>query len=100
MRLSEMKQKEVINIKDCSRLGFVGDVDIDICTGRVTALIIPGPGCLWGFLGRESEYVIPWRDVKQIGDDIILVELCIFHKSSADPLPYGLRLCGTVICYF
>ena len=76
MRLSEMKQKEVINIKDCSRLGFVGDVDIDICTGRVTALIIPGPGCLWGFLGRESEYVIPWRDVKQIGDDIILVELC------------------------
>ena len=65
MRLSEMKQKEVINIKDCSRLGFVGDVDIDICTGRVTALIIPGPGCLWGFLGRESEYVIPWRDVKQ-----------------------------------
>ena len=75
MRLSEMKQKEVINIKDCSRLGFVGDVDIDICTGRVTALIIPGPGCLWGFLGRESEYVIPWRDVKQIGDDIILVEL-------------------------
>lgn len=37
MRLSEMKQKEVINIKDCSRLGFVGDVDIDICTGRVTA---------------------------------------------------------------
>ena len=74
MRLSEMKQKEVINIKDCSRLGFVGDVDIDICTGRVTALIIPGPGCLWGFLGRESEYVIPWRDVKQIGDDIILID--------------------------
>lgn len=24
MRLSEMKQKEVINIKDCSRLGFWG----------------------------------------------------------------------------
>ena len=76
MRLSEMKQKEVINIKDCSRLGFVGDVDIDICTGRVTASSFRDLDVCGGFLGRESEYVIPWRDVKQIGDDIILVELC------------------------
>lgn len=52
MRLSEMKQKEVINIKDCSRLGFVGDVDIDICTGRVTALIIPGTWMSVGISGK------------------------------------------------
>ena len=75
MRLCELKQKEVINICDCLRLGYVGDVDFDACTGRILALIVPGPGCLWGFLGRESEYVIPWRDIQQIGDDIILVEL-------------------------
>lgn len=76
MRLSELKQKEVINIADCRRLGFVGDVEFDICTGRMTAIIVPGPGCLWGFLGRENEYVIPWCGIKQIGDDIILVKLC------------------------
>ena len=29
MRLSELKRKEVINICDCKRLGFVGDVDFD-----------------------------------------------------------------------
>ena len=55
MRLSEMKQKEVINIKDCSRLGFVGDVDIDICTGRVTALIIQGERVCDSMAGREAD---------------------------------------------
>ncbi|NBH71140.1 YlmC/YmxH family sporulation protein [Clostridiaceae bacterium] len=69
------KKKEVINICDCKRLGFVGDVEFDECTGCITHLIIPGPGCLCGIFGREKEYVIPFCDVKQIGDDIILVEV-------------------------
>ena len=61
MRICDLKQKEVINIKDCK--------------GRMIAIIVPGPGCVWGFLGHEKEYVIPFCDIKQIGDDIILVEL-------------------------
>lgn len=28
MTICDLKQKEVINIKDCKRLGFVGDVDL------------------------------------------------------------------------
>jgi YlmC/YmxH family sporulation protein len=75
MRIYDLKQKEVINVKDCKRLGFVGDVDFDIRTGSMVALIVPGPGCICGFLGREKEYVIPFGDICQIGDDIILVEL-------------------------
>ncbi len=54
MTICDLKQKEVINIKDCKRLGFVGDVDFDMKTGCMTALIVPGPGCICGFLGRES----------------------------------------------
>ena len=42
MRICDLKQKEVINIKDCKRLGFVGDVDFDICTGRMIAIIVRG----------------------------------------------------------
>lgn len=75
MRICELKQKEVINCKDCRRLGYVGDVDFDVCTGRMVAIIVPGPGCIWGFLGREKEYVIPYCDIRQFGDDIILVDL-------------------------
>lgn len=75
MRICELKQREVINVKDCKRLGFVGDVDFDISTGKMLAIIVPGPGCVWGFLGREKEYIIPFCDICQIGDDIILVRL-------------------------
>ena len=55
MRISELKQKEIINVKDCKRLGFAGDVDFDMKTGCLLALIVPGPGCFCGFLGREKE---------------------------------------------
>ncbi len=75
MRMSELKRREVINVCDCKRLGFVGDLDVDPCTGRILAIIVPGPGCVCGFLGREKEFVIPFGDICQIGDDIILVRV-------------------------
>lgn len=53
----------------------MGDIEFDEKTGCITCLIIPGPGCLCGVFGREKEYVIPYRCVKQIGSDIILVEV-------------------------
>ena len=75
MRISELKQKEIINVKDCKRLGFAGDVDYDMKTGCLLALIVPGPGCFCGFLGREKEYIIPYQDICQVGEDIILVDV-------------------------
>lgn len=75
MRICDFKQKEVINVNDCKRLGFVGDVDFDIVTGCILAIIVPGPGCFCGFLAREKEYIIPFCDIKQIGEDIILVNV-------------------------
>ena len=75
MRICELRMKEVINICDGKRLGFITDVEIDSCTGCVVALIVPGPGKLCSFLGRDTEYIIPWKCVKQIGNDIILVEI-------------------------
>lgn len=50
-------------------------MEFDACTGCITCLIVPGQGCLCGIFGREKEYVIPFCDVKQIGNDIILVEI-------------------------
>ena len=75
MRISDLKQKEVINICDCKRLGYVGDVDFDMDTGCLLAIIVPGPGCFCGFLVREKEYIIPFCDICQVGNDIILVDI-------------------------
>lgn len=74
MRICELKTKEVINIKNCHRLGFVGDVDFDMKTGCIIALIVPGPGSFCGFLCREKEYIIPFCRICQVGEDIILVD--------------------------
>lgn len=76
MRLCELREKEVINTCDCKRLGCVVDIILDICNGRIESIIIPGPGKICGFLGSDSEYIIPFECIKKIGEDIILVEIC------------------------
>ena len=75
MRLYDLKEKEVINICDCRRLGFVSDVVFEFPSGCIAAIIVPGPGHICGIFGRDTEYVIPFRCVRQIGSDIILVEV-------------------------
>ena len=67
MRLSELRQKEVINIFTCNSLGCVCDVDFDDRNGCIRFLIIPGPGRFCGVFGRDT--------IRQIGKDIILVEI-------------------------
>ena len=69
----------------------MGDVEFDEKTGCITHLIVPGPGCLCGIFGREREYVIPFCDVKQIGDDIILVEIRTLKDVNADEAWFVLR---------
>jgi YlmC/YmxH family sporulation protein len=75
MRICDLRKKEVINICDCKRLGFVADIEFEPDSGCITHLIVPGPGCLCGIFGHEKEYVIPYTEVRQIGNDIILVEI-------------------------
>ena len=41
------------------------DVDIDVCDGKVLAIIIPVPGKICGILGSDGEYVIPFGCIKK-----------------------------------
>ncbi len=75
MRLSDLRFKEVINECTCKRLGFIEDVCFDEKSGHICEVIIPVAGKCFGFFGREEEYVIPYRCIKQIGPDIVLVEV-------------------------
>lgn len=75
MRMCDLKEKEVINCRDGERLGYVCDIEFDINTGVITHLIIPGPCKIWGILGRDHEYVISFCCIKQIGTDVILVDV-------------------------
>ena len=73
-RIGELCRKEVIDVMDGSRYGYVGDAEIDLETGQVRALVVPGRLRLLGLLGREEDHIFPWAAIKRLGDDIILVE--------------------------
>lgn len=75
MRLIDLRQKEVINICDCKVLGCPVDLEFNCLTGVITALVIPGAAKFCGILGRDTDIIIPWECICQIGDEIILVNL-------------------------
>ena len=73
-RIRDFRCKEVINICDGCRLGYVGDVNVQVPEGTVVAIVVYGPCRFFGLFGKREEYYIPWKCIKKIGDDIILVE--------------------------
>ena len=73
-RVSELRYKEIINVSDGSRYGWVGDVEVDLESGQVRALVVPGRLRLFGLLGREEDRVFPWEAVRRFGADTILEE--------------------------
>ena len=83
MRIYDLKQREVINIRDGCRVGYISDIIIDREDGSVSKLIVPGTGRMFGVFGPEQEYHIPWDKVKQIGDDLVLVD-CDTSKTLVD----------------
>ena len=83
-RMRDLRCKEVINICDGCRLGYVGDLEVRIPEGQVTAIIVYGPPKFFGLFGRGEEYYIPWDCIQRIGDDIILIDKPFPHRD-ADP---------------
>ena len=75
MRICELREKEVVNVCDGERLGNICDIDFEDRTGRICTLVIPGPCKIFGIIGRDSEYLIPYECVKRIGADVVLVEI-------------------------
>ena len=73
-RIADLRCKEIINVTDGSRFGYVGDVEVDLDTGQICALVVPGRLRLFGLLGREEDRIFPWESVRRFGEDIILVE--------------------------
>lgn len=73
-RISDMRRKEVINIYDGRRFGFVCDVEFSTEDGKIDAIIVPSEVKLMGLIGKNNGVSIPWNSIKKIGDDIILVD--------------------------
>lgn len=55
--------------------GYVQDVCADLETGKITSIIVPGTNKFMSFFNQNNDIVIPWENIKCIGDDLILVEI-------------------------
>ena len=71
----DFKRKEVININDGKKLGYVQDVCADLETGMITSIIVPGENKFTSMFSNKNDIVIPWEKIHCIGDDVILVEI-------------------------
>ena len=73
----ELRRKEVINLRDGARLGAVCDLEVDLCSGTVCSIVVPGPPRFFGILRSDEELVIPYDRISKIGDDVILVDVVL-----------------------
>lgn len=92
-RITDMHDKEVINVCDGQRLGFVDDVEVDTCTAQIVSIVISGRSKLCGLMGREPDIVICWKDIEVIGEETILVNYKC-PAGSCNPCHKGPQILG------
>ncbi|SDY75574.1 sporulation protein, YlmC/YmxH family [Evansella caseinilytica] len=79
LKISDIQSKDIVNLSDGRLLGHISDLDINLETGKIEALIIGG-GKMMNLFQRDQEVIIPWKNVVKIGSDVILVR----YKSSGE----------------
>ena len=73
--LTDLKQKEVINIENGEKLGFIDDIEFDSESGKIAGFVIMGQKRLWGILGKDEDIVLSVNDIQIIGKDTVLVRI-------------------------
>lgn len=79
-RIGDLRNKQVVCVKNGCVLGFISDVEINTSDGRIEAIVIFGRPRLLGVFGREDDIVIPWSEIDVIGQETVLVV--------TDPTPF------------
>ena len=73
MRLSDLQDKDIVNVEDGKNLGKIIDVVIDE-QGNMKALIVQRTKML-NMFSNASEIEVKWNQIKKIGTDVILVNI-------------------------
>ncbi|NLY71927.1 MAG: YlmC/YmxH family sporulation protein [Clostridiales bacterium] len=76
MRLSDLGEKEIIDIRDGSRYSDLYDAELifDQRTGKIKVILVPENRSRLSFTGVVDYVQIPWNSIKKFGEDIIIVE--------------------------
>ena len=71
LRSYDLHQKEVINIRNAERLGFIDDLEVALDTGQILNLVVPRHRF---FFFRGDDCIIPWNNVVMVGKDLVLID--------------------------
>lgn len=78
MRLSDLQNKDIVNISDGRNIGNIIDVKIDALSGNILSFIIEPNKNFFKFLRSDKlDTEINWKSITKIGEDVILVKLGI-----------------------
>ena len=73
MRLSEIQNKDVINLNSGMKVGNIIDIKINSETGKIESLILEKKK-FSSIFNSNDEIEIYWTLINKIGEDVILVE--------------------------
>ncbi len=75
MKLSELYNKEIINIDTGENLGLLGNCDfvIEEKTGDINSLI-SGATRAFSIFKEQKRKEIQWKCIKKVGNDMIIIE--------------------------
>ncbi len=76
MRLSDLQDKDVVNIKDGTKIGNIIDVEIT-SDGKMNSLIVEKSKFILSRFTSKGEIKIKWEQIEKIGEDVILVSIVI-----------------------
>lgn len=71
--LTALRNKEIINIKNGARLGYIDDLEFDTETSEVKSFIVYGRPRFFGLFGKDDDIVITCGDIQIIGVDTVLI---------------------------
>lgn len=74
MRLSDLQNKDVVNVVDGKKIGNIIDITIEN-DGKMNGLIVEKSKFLLSMFTKRDEIEIKWSQIEKIGEDVILVKV-------------------------
>ena len=75
MRLSDLQNKDVVNIIDGKLVGNIIDIMINSSNGIMESLIIEKSKFFVSLFSNKNEIEIKWNQIEKIGEYVILVRI-------------------------
>ncbi len=83
--ISELFEKEIINLRDGACLGTADDFEFDMTCGRLEAIIVSVKTRGLNFGKKPERIVIRYEKIQVIGDDTILVDCDLPQREPVKP---------------